>query len=815
MGFFIIVHCTLNLIFFFRILNTMGKISLSTLLLLFLAFSAKAQLQGTGVLNEPLDISADYSDFKNTFYLAEDLTSFDPTTGKGTIQFKRYNPATAQAFDNMLVRLNPAQANEFPSTEYAASPEHPFSIEFVSGRTIRIKVSSGPQMHKSEESLMLVNGSAPIDMSTWNYTKTDEGHEYTSQYGRVLITEKPWHVYIFDAEGKELTQTIHMSDVSNTYTPVTPFSYIRRASDYSRSMDAVLSLKPGEKIFGMGESFQSFNKRGERVVLWTDDANGVQNETMYKPIPFYMSNRGYGVFMHHTSPITVDFGKYFSGVNSMMIGDDELDLFVFIGDPKDILDEYTELTGKAPMPPLWSFGFWMSRITYFSEKDGMEVAAKLRENKVPSDVIHFDTGWFGVDWRNDYTFPKDRFPDPARMLKEFKEQGFEISLWQLPYFTPENVLFDELVEKDLVVRDAKGNIPYEDAVLDFTNPATIKWYQDKIKGLLDLGVAVIKVDFGEAAPANGIFHNKKTGFYEHNYYPLRYNKAVADITKEVNGDAFIWARSAWAGSQRYPVHWGGDAATSDNAMSATLRGGLSFGLSGFSFWSHDIGGFTQAAPEDLYARWTPFGMLSSHVRSHGNPPTEPWEYSEEFLNGFRLADNMRYQLMPYVIAQSKHSSENGLPMVRALFVEYPDDPGSWLVDDQYLFGSDILVAPLFESVTSRDVYLPPGQWIDYQTGTTYDGGWHHIAAGEIPVVMLVKSGSVIPHIKLAQSTKDMDWSTLELKVYGNSDSTPSGFVYLPEKEKVETITLRKSGSNYRVVTDPYRSEVNWKVTVVK
>lgn len=793
----------------------MGKISLSTLLLLFLAFSAKAQLQGTGVLNEPLDISADYSDFKNTFYLAQDLMSFDPATGKGTIQFKRYNPATAQAFDNMLVRLNPAQANEFPGTEYAASPEHPFSIEFVSGRTIRIKVSSGPQMHKSEESLMLVNGSAPIDMSTWTYAKTGEGHEYTSQYGRVLITEKPWHVYIFDAEGKQLTQTIHMSDVSNTYTPVTPFSYIRRASDYSRSMDAVLKLEPGEKIFGMGESFQSFNKRGERVVLWTDDANGVQNETMYKPIPFYMSNRGYGVFMHHTSPITVDFGKYFSGVNSMMIGDDELDLFLFIGDPKDILDEYTDLTGKAPMPPLWSFGFWMSRITYFSEKDGMEVAAKLRENKVPSDVIHFDTGWFGVDWRNDYTFPKDRFPDPARMLKEFKEQGFEISLWQLPYFTPENVLFDELVEKDLVVRDAKGNIPYEDAVLDFTNPATIKWYQDKIKGLLDLGVAVIKVDFGEAAPTNGIFHNKKTGFYEHNYYPLRYNKAVADITKEVNGDAFIWARSAWAGSQRYPVHWGGDAATSDNAMSATLRGGLSFGLSGFSFWSHDIGGFTQAAPEDLYARWTPFGMLSSHVRSHGNPPTEPWEYSEEFLNGFRLADNMRYQLMPYVIAQSKHSSENGLPMVRALFVEYPDDPGSWLVDDQYLFGSDILVAPLFESVTSRDVYLPPGQWIDYQTGKTYNGGWHHIIAGEIPVVMLVKSGSVIPHIKLAQSTKDMDWSTLELKVYGSTDSTPSGYVYLPEKEKVEMITLRKSGSNYRVVTDPYRSEVNWKVTVVK
>ncbi|WP_420386714.1 TIM-barrel domain-containing protein [Roseivirga sp.] len=793
----------------------MKRTGLITTLLLVLMLQANAQLQNTGILNEPPDISEDYMDMRNTFFLAENLTSFDPSTGQGTIRFMRHNLATAQAFDNMLMRLNPAPANEFPGTEYAASPEHPFTIQFISDRTIRIKITSGPQFNNNEPSLMLVDGSAPNHPELWHYNKTEEGHEYVSRHGRVVITEAPWHVYIYDEYGKLLTQTIHKSDVSNTFTPVTPFSYIRRASDYSRSMNAVMGLSPGEKIFGMGESFQSFNKRGEKVVLWTDDANGVQNETMYKPIPFYMSSRGYGVFMHHSSPITVDFGKYYAEANSMMIGDDELDLFVFLGEPKDILDEYTDLTGKAPMPPLWSFGFWMSRITYFSEKDGMEVAAKLREHQIPSDVIHFDTGWFGVDWRNDYTFPKDRFPDPARMLQEFKDKGFEISLWQLPYFTPENVLFDELVEKDLVVRDAKGNIPYEDAVLDFTNPATIDWYQNKIKGLLDLGVAVIKVDFGEAAPANGIYHNGRTGFYEHNIYPLRYNKAVAEITKEINGDAFIWARSAWAGSQRYPVHWGGDAATSNSAMAATLRGGLSFGLSGFSFWSHDIGGFVTAAPENLYSRWTPFGMLSSHVRSHGNPPTEPWEYSEEFMDGFRLADNMRYELMPYIYAQSKHASENGLPMVRALFVEYPQDPGSWLIDDQYLFGSDILVAPLFEDVTSRDVYLPPGEWIDYQTGKHYEGGWYKIEAGEIPMIVLVKSGTVIPHIKLAQSTKNMDWSSLELKVFGNTDDTPSGLVYLPGKDKVAQVSLRKSGSRYLVVNDPYREEVKWKVTVVK
>ena len=206
-------------------------------------------------------------------------------------------------------------------------------------------------------------------------------------------------------------------------------------------------------------------------------------------------------------------------------------------------------------------------------------------------------------------------------------------------------------------------------------------------------------------------------------YPLRYNKAVADITKEVTGNSIIWARSTWAGSQRYPLHWGGDAATTNTAMAATLRGGLSLGLSGFTFWSHDVGGFVTKSPEDLYRIWTPFGMLTSHVRSHGEPPTEPWEYSEEFLKGFREADNMRYRLMPYIYAQAKDASEKGLPMLRALFVEYPNDPGAWLVDDQYLFGSDMLVAPLFENITERNVYLPEGKWIDYQTGKVYDKGW--------------------------------------------------------------------------------------------
>ncbi|MBC8051988.1 MAG: alpha-xylosidase [Sphingobacteriaceae bacterium] len=780
-------------------------------LLLLIGFKASAQLQDMNLLNVPVDISADFRSFTNTYYLADSLAKFNAATASGEIMYRRHNFATRHAFDNMLGVLQRVPANEFPSTEYAVSPSLPFSIEFVSPRTVRIRATSGLQVKPEQESLMLVNGKAPVDKS-WKYSKISGGHRYTSAYGSVTVTEHPWHIELRDATGRLLTKTVHSRDnADSTYTPVVPFSYVRRASDYSRSMSAAFSLSPNEKIFGCGESFTGFDKRGQKVVLWADDANGVQNETMYKPIPFFMSSRGYGMFMHTTTPITCDFGKYFSGINSLMIGDDELDLFVFLGDPKEVLNEYTDLTGKSPMPPLWSFGFWMSRITYFSEKDGRDVAAKLRQHTIPADVIHYDTGWFTTDWRTDYKFAPDRFKDPAKLLSDLKKDGFHVSLWQLPYFTPKNVLFKELVQQNLVVKDAKGNLPYEDAVLDFSNPNAIKWYQDKIAGLLKLGVGAIKVDFGEAAPANGIYHSGRTGFYEHNLYPLRYNKAVAEITKQVTGENIIWARSTWAGSQRYPLHWGGDAENTNTGMAAELRAGLSFGLSGFAFWSHDIGGFVQKTPEELYGRWAAFGFMSSHTRSHGAPPKEPWEYSPDFLKIFRASDEMRYKLMPYIYAQAKDCSERGLPMLRALFVEYPNDPGAWLIDDQYLFGSDMLVAPLLENVQERDVYLPQGQWIDYQTGQAYNGGWHKIRPGQVRAVILVKSGAVIPHIKLAQSTMQMDWSTIELVSYSAKGGSAEGLVCLPS----DNILKKVSVSANALKADPFSGKVKWQIRSFK
>ncbi len=760
------------------------------------------------LLNDPVDVSGDFRDFTNLYFTPNKITGFDPATHSGTIEWQRNAYATKHAFNNTQATLEPVKGNEFPGIEYATNPALPFSIEFVSPKTVRVRVASGPQFRKAE-SLMLAGPVAKDD--SWQYSKIEGGHRYTSAAGSLTILAEPWRIEFRDAKGKLLTRSLPLKG-QGTYTPVLPFSFVRRASDYSRSMAAVFTLDAGERIFGCGESFTGLDKRGQKVVLFTDDANGVESPLMYKPVPFFFSSAGYGMFMHTSTPVTCDFGNSFSGANALMIGDDELDLFVFLGQPKDVLDEYTKITGKSPMPPLWSFGLWMSRCTYDKETQVREIAGKLRENKIPCDVLHLDTGWFETDWRCDYQFSKTRFTDAPKMISDLKNDGFHISLWQLPYFVPKNELFPTIVEKNLVVRDPKGNIPYEDAVLDFSNPATVEWYQERIASLLKLGVGAIKVDFGEAAPMNGLYASGRTGFYEHNYFPLRYNKAVGDITLKTTGEHIIWARSAWAGSQRYPIHWGGDAESTDNGMACELRGGLSFGLSGFSFWSHDVGGFVGKETQNLYLRWLAFGMLTSHSRCHGMAVKEPWNYGAAFMDEFRRIDELKYRLMPYVYAQAKDSSERGLPMLRALFIEFPDDAGSWGVEDEYLYGSSILVAPIFhEGTTAREVYVPPGTWIDYQSRKSYAGGWHKIAAGKIPVVMLVRDGTVLPHIALAQSTMQMDWSKLELEVFSKDGTSATGWVCLPVDDRLVKVTLTKSGGAWQPENDPLAGKVTWTI----
>ena len=742
------------------------------------------------------DMSTDFSDLSNTYFLADSLVSFDAAKGEGLVQWKRYRMSPRQAFNlngYWPVRM---QMLDFPDAAYENDPNLKIKIEWVSDRTARIRMNTTPVEPKNSDAddVMFCDAFKKVaDQTTPNPSYSGgeintSAISYKSKYGTIEIQKYPFRIVVKDAKGKILTQTRHIIDNDSTQIKLLPFSFIKRGSDNSRSINPVFSLAPGERIYGCGESFTSLNKVGQKVHLSVTDPQGPESDGQYKPVPFYFSNRGYGIFMHTSAPVTCDFGASYIGAQRLFMADEQMDFFVFFGQPKDILDEYTNITGKSPMMPLWSFGTWMSRITYFSQEEGLEIARQLRANRIPSDVIHFDTGWFGVDWQCDYQFAKDRFKDPVGMLKQLSKDGFHTCLWQLPYFTPKNRFFPEIIEKGLHVVNATGGMPVEDAILDFSNPETVSWYQQKIEGLMKQGVSTIKCDFGEAAPYNGFYHSGKGGLYEHNLYPLRYNKALWEVVEKNHpGEGIIWARSAWAGSQRYALHWGGDAATTNTGLLGDLRGGLSFGLSGFSFWSHDMGGFVTASPEDIYRRWLPFGFLSSHTRAHGAPPTEPWLISKSFTDAFRACAEMKYKLMPYVYTQAKDCSERGLPMVRALLVEFPEDKGAWLVEDEYMFGSQMLVAPLMESGNSRDVYLPKGKWIDYQTGKIYEGGYQTIEAGDIPAVILVRDGSLIPHVPLAQRTDQINWNQIEWKAYKADAKTCKGWLFKPGDQQIETV----------------------------
>jgi len=747
------------------------------------------------LLNKTVDIRASFVGMENLVFNAAKVSTFDIERQTGKLTWDRYSEKPRMAFNQIGLGYEKTLIWEFPP-EYEENPTYPFTVSFISDRTIRLRFELGSKVKKEEASLMLLK---EPDTCSWACEANKEQAFYTSKYGKLKIAYAPFKILLYDQEDRLITKTQAFGEslCLKNNEPV-PFSFMRRSSDFKKMMAASFSLTHDEKIYGCGESFTRLNKRGQYIPLCTIDATGVQTKDMYKPIPFYMSSKGYGMFVHTSTPMSFDFGSLYDDTLTAYVSDRVVDLFLFVGDPKEILSEYTALTGRSDVPPLWSFGLWMSRITYKSEEEVRAVANQLRETKIPCDVIHIDTGWFEKDWCCDYEFSKNRFDDSKKMIDDLKILGFHISLWQLPYFTPHNKLYEEAIEKGYVVLSEDYELPTEDAIIDFSNEDAVIWYQNLLRKLLKMGVGAIKADFGEAAPVFGQYASGRSGHYEHNLYPLRYNKAVAEVTKEVNNESIIWARSAWSGSQRYPLHWGGDAENTDSAMAASLRAGLSLGLSGFSFWSHDIGGFVQKSPEELYSRWAPFGMLTSHSRCHGAPPKEPWAYSDKFVEIFRKSVELKYELMPYIYKEAIKSGKNGYPMMRTLFFEYPEDQTAWLIEDEYCFGEDLLIAPIFVAKqTQRNVYLPIGNWVQYGTKNRFEGGkWHNVQTLELPILIFVKATSIIPKVAISQSTQEIDWYNLTLDLY--LEDLADGYIELviPKENDFIKVTVQGEKVTY-------------------
>ena len=764
--------------------------------------------------NQPVDVSEEFTKQRNHFFVGSVVRGFDPDTASGEILWRGLALKQRVSYHQLTLQFEDYKVwEDTPPEEYEDEQALPFSLSFVTSKTVRLRLSARDRGIHDEPSLMVFSSPLPTDDPSWEMNEAESRTTYEGPFGSVSVDEDPVRFVFRDASGRLLTSTHNLADAKGVVNSMPiPLSFVRNSSNLHRNFAASFILSPDEKLFGGGESFTRLNKRGQKLVLYTYDAYSAQTPYMYKPVPFFVSSRGYGMFVHTSAPLTLDLGHSYDEANVIYLGDDVLDLFFFFGSPKEILSEYTAITGRAPVPPLWSFGLWMGRESYYSEEEVRRVAKKLREERITSDVIHIDTGWTEVPHRCDFEFSHSRFEDPQKMLSDLKGDGFRVSLWQLPYINPKNELHEEASERGHVVLSAYGKPPVDDAVIDLSDAEAVSWYQEKLAKLLRMGVGTFTADFGEAAPLTGIYHEKASSFLEHNLYPLRYNKAVADITREITGNGAIYARSAWAGSQRYPIHWGGDAEITDGAMASTLRGALSLGLCGFSFWSHFIGGFSQKSPANLYLRWLAFGVLSSHSRCHGEPPTEPWEYGEGFTEAFRRIVELRYRLMPYIYAQAALASREGHPMVRTLFFEYPEDPTSWLIEDQYLFGTDVLVAPIMEEAPDREVYLPPGSWIDYQDDKVYEGArWHSMRAGKVPVVMLVRDGATIPHADLAQSTGGIDWHSLELKVFCARVEAAKGLICLPEDGELHALRLERANAGFALEGDALHGRVSWSV----
>ena len=525
-----------------------------------------------------------------------------------------------------------------------------------------------------------------------------------------------------------------------------------------------LELETDELIYGLGERFDSLTRNGRTVDFYNKDAVGTTSRRSYFNIPFYLSTKGYGLFLNSSAQTDWQIGTTDLSALQFAVLDHQIDYFVIPGTPKEILKGYCTLTGFSQLPPLWSFGLWMSRNSYVSWDVVDEIAEKIRENDIPCDVLHLDTAWFNRDWNCDLKFSEERFPHPKEHMEKYSKDGFKISLWQYNFIPPndDNTHYHEAVANGYLSKNADGQ-PYQlpdscqgswvkDVTIDFSNPDARKWYGEKIAELIRLGAAAIKTDFGEGIAEEALYQNID-GKHFHNLYSLVYNHVVFNYTKSVSGENIVWARSGTAGSQRYPLHWGGDSQCTFEALAGTLKAALSLGLSGIPYFSHDIGGFLGTPTDELYIRWAQLGFFSSHSRCHGVGNTnyrEPWRFSKETCDIFRFYDKLRYSLMPYIYEEAEKCTHTGLPMMRSLYLEYPEDRNVRHLDDEYLFGDQLLVAPILKPLSKtniREIYLPKGVWFDYFTKERIEssGMWIKREVDLRTLPLYVKEGTVLKY----------------------------------------------------------------------
>lgn len=587
-----------------------------------------------------------------------------------------------------------------------------------------------------------------------------------------------------------------------------------------------LSLGVGENVYGLGERFTAFVKNGQVVDTWNRDG-GTGSDQAYKCVPFYLTNRGYGVFVNHPENVSFEVASEKVSRVQFSVPGETLEYFVIHGPtPKEVLEKYTRLTGRPALPPAWSFGLWLttSFTTDYDEKTVNSFLDGMRDRELPLSVFHFDCFWMrGWRWC-DFEWNPATFPDPVAMLKRLHERGLKVCVWINPYIAQASPLFAEGAKNGYLLKKTNGDVWQTDqwqpgmGIVDFTNPAAREWYASFLRRLADEGVDSFKTDFGERIPTDGVaWHDGSDAQKMHNYYPYLYNETVFRVLEEKRGvgEAALFARSATVGGQQFPVHWGGDCSSTFESMAESLRGGLSLGASGFGFWSHDIGGFEGSPPPAVYKRWIAFGLLSSHSRLHGSSSYRvPWLFDEEAVDVLRHFTKLKHRLMPYLYSKAVEAHETGVPVMRAMVLEYPDDPACDSLDRQYMLGDALLVAPVFQTNGNVSYYVPAGTWTHFATGETVVGPrFLSERHGYLSVPLLVRPNTLLP---VGDQDDRPDYAYTEnttFRLYQlEPGQTATATVQNPTGESL-TITARRD-VNGELTVESSPPNIGWKTFVI-
>jgi alpha-D-xyloside xylohydrolase len=599
---------------------------------------------------------------------------------------------------------------------------------------------------------------------------------------------------------------------------------IARDADGSDHAFQRLALPEGDLVYGLGERSTALVKNGQSIDTWNDDG-GPSSWHSYKSIPFFMTNRGWGAFVNSSDRVGFEVGSEYTSQVQFSTGGKRLEYFLLADDsPKGVLDRYTRLTGRPAIPPRWSFGLWLSTsfVTEYDEATVTSFVDEMAARDIPLSVLHFDTFWMREFHWCDFEWDPAAFPDPAGMLERLRARGLRTSVWINPYIAERSSLFREAADAGYLLRKPNGDVWQWDtwqagmAIVDFTNPAAREWFSGKLRALLDMGVDCFKTDFGERIPLDVVYHDGSDPRLMHNYYSYLYNETVFSTLQSHRGagDAVVFARSATTGGQKFPVHWGGDPEPTFVSMAETLRSGLSLGMSGFGFWSHDIGGFEGEPSPDVFMRWAAFGLLSSHSRLHGSVSYRvPWRFGDRAVEVVRDFTKLKMRLMPYLFAAARDAHLHGTPMMRAMALEFPEDPACAYLDRQYMLGSDVLVAPVFRADGRVSYYVPAGTWTHLLTGRVLVGpGWRDEVHDVDSLPLLARPGSVVAWGAVSDGP-DYDYrDDVTLEVYFAGDAGVRDVVVAgPVGQPDSTFRVTVEKGTLSVVSD---SPLPWRVLLV-